>query len=471
MSTDGRPGPAEILGRLEDLRAGDAPTHGGHVLSYVYDSGVAELDRLAGDAIAAMQAVNGLDPTTFGSVAVMERELVDFLRGLLNGDASIVGSITTGGTESCLLAAKTARDLWRARGGAGQPRLLAPVTVHAAFRKAAHYFGLELHLVPVDPATGTCNAEALASRLAADVALVVVSAPSYPFAALDPIAAVADACAAAGISCHVDACIGGLALPFAADLPAWDFRVPGVTSISADLHKYGYAPKGASVLLHRGRERLALQYFATTRWPGYPVVNSTMLGSRSAGPLAAAWAITQRLGIEGLGALAEQALDSTAQLLRVVDSIDGLRVVGFPVGPLFAVAVDTSVEPERQVDPHHWADELRSLGWLVQLQPGMLQQNGERLPHTTHLTVTPVTSRILPELTAAMATAADRVRGIAAVDPAQALEALGGDPSAVVDGPLPDRMAPLMALMEALPSEVSEGLLTELLARLVNPTP
>ncbi|THG28784.1 aspartate aminotransferase family protein [Naasia lichenicola] len=478
--SESRPSADAILARLSELRAGDAPTHGGHVLSYVYDSGLAELDELAGAAIAAMQPVNGLDPTTFGSVAVLEREVIDFMRDLLGagptadaaddqGDREVVGSVTTGGTESCLLAVKTARDLWRLGGGSGTPRLVAPVTVHAAFQKAAHYFGLDLDLVPVDPATGSCEPSAIIGRLGADVALVVISAPSYPFAALDPVEQVAAAAADAGISCHVDACIGGLALPFLPDLPPWDFRVRGVTSISADLHKYGYAPKGASVLLHRGRGRLGAQYFATTRWPGYPVVNPTMLGSRSAGPLAAAWAILHRLGRDGLARLAEDTMASTRELLAVVERIDGLRVIGSPVGPLFAVASDPRADQGRQVDPHHWADELRALGWLVQLQPS-LRQGEEILPHTTHLTVTPVTSRILPELSAAMVLAADRVRGIPAVDPLAAMAALGGDPAAVVDGPLPERMAPLIALIGALPAETSEGLLTELLARLANPT-
>ncbi len=256
------------------------------MLSYVYDSGLAELDELAAAAIRAVQPVNGLDPTTFTSVAVMEGEVVAFARELLGGSADVVGSVTTGGTESCLLAVKTARDLWT---GSGTPRLLAPVTVHAAFQKAAHYFGLDLDLVPVEQ-DGRVSAEAMAARLGPDVALVVVSAPSYPHAALDPIAEVAAAAAELGIPCHVDACIGGWVLPFWSDLPPWDFRVPGVTSVSADLHKFGYAPKGVSVLLQRGRDRQRAQFFTTTRWPGYPVVNPTMLGSKSAGALAAGWA-------------------------------------------------------------------------------------------------------------------------------------------------------------------------------------
>ena len=150
-----------ILARLAALRAEDAPTHGGHVLSYVYDSGVAAIDHLAADAIRLVQPVNGLDPTTFTSVAVMEREVVGFARELLHGGDDVVGTVTTGGTESCLLAVKTARDVWRAAGGQGRARLVAPVTVHAAFQKAAHYFDLELDLVPVDPETGEVDPAAL----------------------------------------------------------------------------------------------------------------------------------------------------------------------------------------------------------------------------------------------------------------------------------------------------------------------
>jgi len=475
--------PADILARLEQLRAADAPTHGGHVLSYVYDSGLAELDELAAASIRAVQPVNGLDPTTFTSVAVMEGEVVAFARDLLGGDSDVVGSVTTGGTESCLLAVKTARDLWT---GSGRPRLVAPVTVHAAFHKAAHYFGLELDLVPVGQ-DGRPSAQAVIERLGEDVALVVVSAPSYPHAALDPVAEVAAAAAAAGIPCHVDACIGGWVLPFWSGLAPWDFRVPGVTSVSADLHKFGYAPKGVSVLLQRGRDRQRAQFFTTTRWPGYPVVNPTMLGSKSAGALAAGWAITHALGRDGLAELAASCERSTAALVALVDGIEGLRVVGSPVGPLIAVAADEGTPADRRVDPHHWADQARAHGWLLQLQPGLEQSDGSVLPHTTHLTITPVTEAVLPELSAALVTAADEVRGVPAVSPADVLGALPGLPDGPLDsaaaaailgsigpvagdsGGLPDRMAPFLALVGALPAPLVERLLTELIGRVVEP--
>jgi glutamate/tyrosine decarboxylase-like PLP-dependent enzyme len=361
--------------------------------------------------------------------------------------------------------------------------------VHAAFQKAAAYFDLALDLVPV-ASDGTVAAADVVARLDDDVALVVLSAPNYPFATLDPVVEVAAATDAAGIALHVDACIGGLVLPFWTDaagapLPAWDFRVPGVTSMSADLHKYGYAPKGASVVLQRGRDRQRHQFFATTRWPGYPVVNPTLLGSKSAAPLAAAWAISQWLGAGGFAELAASCARSTAALRAAVTGIEGLRVVGDPVGPLFAVAADESVPADRRVDPHHWADAVRGHGFVLQLQPALRQEGGGALPATTHLTVTPVTESVLEGLTAALVAGADAVRGIPHVDGAALLAGLPPlDPSALdseaawallqgigIGGgaELPDAQAPLIALIEALPAPIAERLLVELLGRLVEP--
>ena len=470
--------PSAILDKLRELRTHDAPTHGGHVLSYVYDPGLAALDELAADAARLMQPVNGLDPTTFGSVAALERDLLGFVRSLLHGDSDIVGTVTTGGTESCLLAVKTARDVWRAAGGTGTPRLLMPATAHAAFQKAAHYFGLTLDLIPVSD-TGEVSVADVEQRLADDVALVVMSAPSYPVAALDPVAAVAELTAARGIALHVDACIGGLVLPFWPGLPAWDFAVPGVTSVSADLHKYGYAPKGVSVLLQRGRDRQRMQYFATTRWPGYPVVNPTILGSKSAGPLAAAWAITHALGVDGFQNLSDSCLRSTQAIIAAIEGIEGLRVVGTPVGPLLAVAADPSVPADRQVDPHHWADAARGRGFILQLQPA-----AAGIPPTTHLTITPVTESVLPDLLGVLTRAADAVRGEPHVDASPLLGGLppltgplDSDTAAAIlagfgigaGGALPDSLAPLLAIIEATPPPLAERLLTELLARLVEP--
>jgi len=207
-----------VLGRLSDLRRADAPTHGGHVLSYVYDSGLAELDALAREAAAAVQSLNALDPTTFPSIAAMEGDVVGFARTMLHGDEDVVGSVTSGGTESCLLAVKTARDLRDAAAGerGGPLTIVAPSTVHAAFEKAAHYFGLELVRVPVGT-DGIVSSDAIVSAIDDRTALVVASAPSYPFAAMDPVAEVAGIAADRGVPCHVDACIGGWVLPWWGD--------------------------------------------------------------------------------------------------------------------------------------------------------------------------------------------------------------------------------------------------------------
>ncbi len=488
---------SEVLERLSALRADDAPTHGGRVLSYVYDSGLAELDELAAAAMRQVQSINGLDPTAFPSVARLEAEVVGFTRALLHGDDDVVGTVTTGGTESCLLAVKAARDLWRAAGGTGRARLLVALTAHAAFQKAAHYFDLDLDVVPVRADTGAVDAARMIERLGPNVALVVVSAPSYPHAALDPIAEVAAAADALGVSCHVDACIGGFALPWWPQVEAWDFSVGGVTSISADLHKYGYAPKGASVLLHRGRDRRAAQYFATTRWPGYPVVNPTMLGSRSASSLAAAWAIIHRLGDAGYARLVARTVEATSTLRAVVDEIDGLRVFGDPIGPLFAVVADADGAESLRVDPHRWADAVRRRGWVLQQQPGIVQADGSVLPRSTHLTVTPVTADALDELGSALRDAADEVRGVAGADvsalqaalPPELLHALqtpsgASDAPAIppdvlasllhlagigADGSLPSEAAPLTAMIEALPAPIVEQALIGLLGALIDP--
>lgn len=482
--------PADVLARLDALRAADAPTSGGRLLSYVYDPGVAELAELAGTAALRAQSLNGLDPTTFPSIAVMERDLVALGRDVLaGGDPDVVGSVTSGGTESCMLAVKSARDAWRARTGAEhRPTLLIGATAHAAFHKAAHHLDLRLEVLPVDPVTARVRACDVAAALSPDVALVVASAPSYAHGALDPIAEIADVCAAHDVALHVDGCIGGWVLPWwpGADDRRWDLTVPGVSSLSVDLHKYGYAPKGVSLLLFRDRDRHRAHWFATTRWPGYAVVNPTLLGSRSAMPLAAGWAVAQALGEQGFEELVAPMARATRRLREAITAVEGLRVVGDPMGPLLAVATDETVPTERRIDPHRWSDAAADDGWALQPQPRHTQSDGTVLPRTTHLTVTPVTETVVDDLIAALTKAADRVRGVAGasaptefvtaaahIDPreltseisAGVLALAGLDPKAGLDGPKAD----ILALVEELPPAVAEPLLIEFLARFLEP--
>jgi glutamate/tyrosine decarboxylase-like PLP-dependent enzyme len=473
--------PQDVLAELTALQDGDVPTHGGATMAYVYDSGRTDIEDLAAAAQAAFQWTNALDPTAFPSVARIENDLVGAALALLGGGRDAVGTLTSGGTESCLLAVLAARERWRAGGGTGRPTLVLPVTAHAAFRKAAHLFDLDVADVPVDPVTCRADAAAVAGLLGPRTALVVVSAPSYPHGVLDPIGEIAGLAAAAGIPCHVDACIGGWILPFLDDVPEpFDLSVPGVTSLSVDLHKYGYAPKGVSILLTATPEHRHAHWFSTAGWPGYPVVNPTLAGTRPAGPMAAAWAVHRMLGSEGYRELARQAHDATVVLARGIAGIGGLRVLGDPVTTLVAVAQDG----DDGVDVLHLADEMTARGWLLQPQPPFAQPGGD-LPATLHLTVTGATAgrveALLADLTAAAAAARELpapvadpelVAAAATIDPAtltvaevEGLLELAG----VGGGRLPERMAPVHALVGALPRPVAERLLAGVLGQVYRP--
>src|SRR6478752_4032452 len=236
-------------------------------------------------------------------------------------------TLSSGGTESILLAVQGARD---SRPDVVRPRMVLPATAHAAFHKAAHYFGVEAVLVPVGP-DFRADAAAMADAIDDDTVLVVASAPSYAHGVVDPVTEIAAAAAARGVRCHVDACIGGWVLPYAArlgrNLPPWTFTVDGVTSISVDLHKYAYAPKGTSILLHRTAELRRPQFFASAAWPGYTMLNPTMQSTKSGGPLAGAWAVVNTIGDDGYLDLAREVFDGIDALVAGISAIDGLRVV------------------------------------------------------------------------------------------------------------------------------------------------
>lgn len=468
--------PDQVRARWAGLRAHDLPTHGGRTLAYVYDSGRPEVDAVAREAMAEFAATNGLDPTAFGSLAVMEHEVVSFVADLLDAPAGFAGSVTSGGTESCLLAVLAARD---ARPDLIRPQIIAPTTVHAAFHKAAHLFGLDLHLVDVDPVTFRADPPAMVAALTERTVLVVVSAPSYAHGVVDPVAPIAGEAAARGIRCHVDACIGGFVLPFldgpAASAPEWSFAVPGVTSISADLHKYGYAPKGASVLVHRSNALRHSQFWATADWPGYGVVNSTLQSTKSGGPLAAAWSTVQLLGRDGYAALATAARQAALTVAREAAHIPGVRLLAPPDSTLVALAADGSC------DVYTVCDELLARGWFA--QPQLPFDGGEA---SLHLSLSAATASVLPEFLEALR---DAVRaGIAAgpvrVDPALvqllgSLDPASLDEQAVAgllaaaglsggeDGiRLPSRMAQVNALLAACPVPLREALLVAVVERL-----
>ena len=467
----------DILATLRSYRADDVPTTGGRTTAYVYDSGLAGLSDLGVQAYEVSQSVNGLDPTAFPSFARIENDLVAAAAALLGGGASTVGTATSGGTESCALAVLGARERWRSLGREGRPALVVPSTAHPAFRKAAHLFDLEYVAVPVDPTSGRADVEAMVAAIDQRTAMVVVSAPSYPLGVVDPVAPIAAAAAAAGTLCHLDACIGGWVLPFireAEGLVPVDLSTPGVTSVSVDLHKYGYAPKGASVLLHRDADLRRWHWFATADWPGYPVVNPTLLSTRPGGPPAVAWAFVHRIGRTGYRELALAARRTVLAMAVGIDGIEGLRVVGEPEATLIAFTDTGGAEPP---DVLVVADEMKARGWLVGAQP---PHSG--LPTTVHVSASavlePVVPQFLNDLRASVEAArllpratpdAGLVAFAAQLDPADLTPelvaaaiaglGLGGDA-----GALPERMAPINALMGALPASLTERLLVEILS-------
>ncbi|MFJ8859795.1 pyridoxal phosphate-dependent decarboxylase family protein [Streptomyces sp. NPDC102451] len=473
---DGRPA-AEVLAELRALRQADAPTRGGRTFAYVYDAGLDGLDELAAEAYTAFATVNGLDPTVFPSVARLENDVVGAVAALL-GAPGAQGTFTSGGTESILLAVKTARDHARTVRGITAPQLVLPSTAHAAFHKAAAYLGVEPVVVPVDPVTFRADAAAMAAALTDRTALVVASTPSYAHGVIDPVAEIAAAAAARGVLCHVDACIGGWILPYlrraGREVAPFDLSVPGVTSLSVDLHKYAYADKGASVVLYRDAELRRHQYFAHAGWPGYPVVNPTVQGTKSGGLLAQAWAVLQYVGEEGYTTLAGRVAEASDRLLAGLRSLDGVRVLGEPAAGLvaFTVAGDEDGAPDLSL-LLHLADEMRELGWY--LQP---QLSFDGLPPNLHLTLTPATVGQVDALLVDLAAALAKARSLepVTVDPALAAFAAELDPTAL--GPdevaavlafaglgegagLPGRMAPVLILLDALPGPLKERLLSE----------
>ncbi|WLQ43096.1 aminotransferase class V-fold PLP-dependent enzyme [Streptomyces laculatispora] len=479
MPTDPAPAvpAADVLAELGALRGADAPTRGGRTFAYVYDAGLEGLDELAAAAYSAYASVNGLDPTVFPSVARLENDVVGAAASLLGGSGA-QGTFTSGGTESILLAVKTARDHAKAERGVTGPQLVLPSTAHAAFHKAAAYLGLEPVVVPVDRSTYRADATAMAAAITPDTALVVASAPSYAHGVIDPVPEIAAAAAERGVLCHVDACIGGWLLPHlrrvGQEIPPFDLSVPGVTSLSVDLHKYGYADKGASVVLYRDAGLRRHQYFAHAGWPGYPVVNPTVQGTKPAGLLAQAWAVLRYVGEDGYTALAARVAEASGRLLAGLRATAGVRVLGDPSAGLVAFTVVDGPDGEPGLSLLlHLADEMRERGWY--LQP---QLSFDGLPPNLHLTLTPATVGQVDALLTDLDTALHAARALppVAVDPALAELAAGLDPSklgpdeieAVLafagltgDGGLPARMAPVLILLDALPGPLKERLLAE----------
>jgi len=369
----------QILGTLQAFKSRDMDWKSGMVWCYVYNPGD-ETAEVVRQAYLMFLTENGLDPSVFPSLLKLETDVVRMVATLLRGDEGVVGHLTTGGTESIMLAVKTARDKARAEHPEiTQPEMVLSRTVHAAFHKAAHYLGLKPVVTAIDAHTFRTDVDAMRAAITPNTILLVASAPSYSQGVIDPIAAIGKLAQERGLLFHVDACVGGLHLSFMRklgyELPVFDFTVPGVTSISVDLHKYGYAAKGASVILYRDKSLRRYQIFACTDTTAYTLINPTVLSSKSGGPMAGAWAILNYLGDEGYMRIVQTVQEATKRLIDGINAIPGLRALGQPDMCMLAFASDS-------VNVYQLADEMHKRGWYLQGQFSTPQT-----PRSLHLSV------------------------------------------------------------------------------------
>jgi len=377
----------QVMDQMRERKQRDADWRGGRTWSLVYPAGE-EVDAMLKQANDLYLYENALNPFRFPSLREMEIDVVEMTAGLLHAGDDAGGAMTSGGTESILLAVLSARERAKAERGVDRPNMVVPFSAHPAFAKAAKVLGIELRQVPLDADHRASVSEAEA-RIDDQTALVAGSAPNYPFGTVDPIPELSALAAARSISFHTDACLGGFLLPFyerlAEPVPPFDFRVPGVTTLSADVHKYGYCTKGASVILHRDAEHLKkYQLFFFDQWPGGIYASFAMAGARPAAPIAAAWAILNHLGEDGYVAQATRIRDTTQQLRAGIEAIPGLRVWGEPVMSVFSFGSDTH-------DIMAVGDVMDEKGWHLDRQHG---------PDALHLMISPEHDRVADEFLA-----------------------------------------------------------------------
>jgi sphinganine-1-phosphate aldolase len=390
----------DILGELEGRKANDTKWREGKVFSLVYKvpgSAGEQHDQLMQKSHAMYAAANLLNPMAFSSLKQMESDIIE-MTGRLFHCAGAVGTVTSGGTESILCAVAAYRDrARREKPWILRPELVVPTTVHPAFDKAAHYFGVKLKKVPVGEDL-RANVRKMEKAISWRTIGLVGSAPQYPHGVVDPIVELGEIAVKHKVPLHVDACVGGFVLPWIEKLgrrvPKWDFRVPGVTSISADLHKFGYAAKGASTLTWRSIDAMKHQIFVATDFPGGIYASPTMLGTRPGGPIAAAWAALQSLGEDGYIALAKQALDAADGLRRGIEAIPGLALLGKGDATIVTYAA-------AGLNVYAIADRMETRGWTIDRQ---------HKPASIHLTVTANHAQIVDTYLADLRTSVDEVR-------------------------------------------------------------
>ncbi len=354
----------EILEGMRTYGNQDANYKDGRTWSLVYHLGE-EHTRFLKQAHGLYFSENGLNPMAFRSLKQFEHEVVKMTANLLNGDKDVVGIMTSGGTESCLLPVLACRERAKSRKifGSIKPEIIAPESIHVAWEKACKYFDVKMVGIPLKE-DFRVDVNALNRRINKNTIMIVASAPSYPHGVIDPIEEIGEIALKRNIPFHVDSCLGGFFLPFMDrslfDVPDFDFSVPGVTSISADIHKYGFAAKGASVLLYRNMDYLKHQFFIHQDWPGGVFASPALLGTRPGGPIAAAWAALNAIGEKGYQEMTAKVMSITKTLTNGINAIDGLSIMGRPHMSVFAYC---STDPT--VNIFAVGDVMESHGWHI----------------------------------------------------------------------------------------------------------
>ncbi len=466
---------AEVFEKLQEYRKDDVDWSSGRVFGYVFDPGKEIMD-FAKKVYNKFLTENALDFSVYPSLLRLENDLVAIMRRHLRGDDQVVGNFTSGGTESILLAVKSARDYFRLhRPEIETPEMILPSTAHAAFHKAAHYFGIKTVTIPVDPETFRADVKETEKNITGNTIFMAGSAPSYTQGVIDPVAELSDIARQKGIWFHTDACMGGFLLPYFKRLgravPDFDFSLPGVCSLSVDLHKYAYAPKGASLILHRTPDLRKFQMFAFSQWLGYTMINPTVQSTKSGGPLAAAWAVLNYVGDDKYLEFAQQKLEATREIEEGIEAIPELYLLGEPEMTLLSFS-------SREVNIFHIIDEMHERGWYI--QPSFSYQN---IPANIHLSINLSNVGRTGEFTADLKESVEKAKTLPSgqllsgvqemmdeqgedfLENIDSLMALAG----MEQGRLPERMAPVNEVLDAMPPQWREKILLEVTNRFFHP--
>lgn len=377
----------EIIKFLNNISENDVDPRTGKLFAYVYETGNDDVRRVANVALSLFSEKNALDFTVFRSDIIFEKEIINFGRNLMHGNEKVVGTVTSGGTESIILATKAARDYYLKKyGKTNVPEILAPITIHPAWNKAADLLGIKIKKLPINEEIKV-DVESIKNEIDDNTALIAISAPNWPFGTIDNAKEISEIAVDKKIPLHIDACVGGFILPFfeklGENIPIFDFRLPGITSISLDAHKYGYSPKGTSLLLFSDSDFKKYSMFVDVSSPGYLFVNQAILSSRSIGPFAATYAVMKYLGMNGYENLAKKVLNARNGILS------SLREIGFKsVGPVESSILSVFNE---EIDLISFTSNMKKRGWHISIQRAIREYN---IPLNLHMTISPIHSKL-----------------------------------------------------------------------------